>query len=383
MTNAADTQTLALAKQLIAKKSITPDDAGCQDLLIERLAAMGFTIEKMRFGSTDNFYARLGSANPVLCFAGHTDVVPSGPAEQWISPPFEPTERGGKLFGRGAADMKSSIAAFITACERFLAAQPHFSGSLALLITSDEEGDALDGTVKVVDALRRRGETLDYCIVGEPTAVNVLGDTIKNGRRGSLSGHLIVKGKQGHIAYPHLAVNPIHTAAAALAELVNTHWDAGNDYFPPTGFQISNIHAGTGATNVIPGELSVQFNFRFSTESTDSGLKQRVHDVLDQHGLVYDLDWTLSGLPFLTVAGTLTAAAQAAIAEVCGVQAALSTSGGTSDGRFIKAIARELIELGPVNESIHQIDEHIDLAALPALSAVYENMMRRVLLNQS
>jgi succinyl-diaminopimelate desuccinylase len=306
-------------------------------------------------------------------------VVPSGPEEKWTSPPFEPTERDGKLYGRGTADMKTSIAAFVTACERLVAEHPEHSGSIALLITSDEEGDAYDGTTKVVDALKARGETIDYCIVGEPTAVNRLGDTIKNGRRGSLSGNLTIKGKQGHIAYPHLAVNPVHTFAPALAELVATQWDKGNAYFPATGFQISNIQGGTGATNVIPGSLNVKFNFRFSTESTDSGLKQRVHEILDKHGLDYDLQWSLSGQPFLTEAGELTQVAQAAIAEVCGISAELSTSGGTSDGRFIKAIARELIELGPVNASIHQIDEHIELAAVPELSAVYQNIMKRLL----
>lgn len=374
-----ETATLALTKQLIAEPSVTPDDKHCQTLLAERLQAIGFTIEAFHFGQTKNIWARKGTTEPVLCFAGHTDVVPSGPVEKWTSPPFEPTEREGKLYGRGAADMKTSIAAFVTACERFVAQHPQHQGSIALLITSDEEGDAHDGTTKVVDALQARDEKIDYCIVGEPTAVNQLGDTIKNGRRGSLSGNLVIKGKQGHIAYPHLAKNPTHLFAPALAELVAMEWDRGNDYFPPTGFQISNIHAGTGATNVIPSTLSVQFNFRFSTESTESSLKQRVHAVLEQHGLDYDLTWSLSGQPFLTEAGRLTEVAQQAIAEVCGVEAELSTSGGTSDGRFIKAIARELIELGPVNASIHQIDEHIELAAIPQLSAIYEAMLKRLL----
>lgn len=374
-----ETATLALTKQLIAEPSVTPDDKHCQTLLAERLQAIGFTIEAFHFGQTKNIWARKGTTEPVLCFAGHTDVVPSGPVEKWTSPPFEPTEREGKLYGRGAADMKTSIAAFVTACERFVAQHPQHQGSIALLITSDEEGDAHDGTTKVVDALQARDEKIDYCIVGEPTAVNKLGDTIKNGRRGSLSGNLVIKGKQGHIAYPHLAKNPTHLFAPALAELVAMEWDQGNDYFPPTGFQISNIHAGTGATNVIPSTLTVQFNFRFSTESTESSLKQRVHAVLNQHGLDYDLTWSLSGQPFLTEAGRLTEVAQQAIAEVCGVEAELSTSGGTSDGRFIKAIARELIELGPVNASIHQIDEHIELAAIPQLSAIYEAMLKRLL----
>lgn len=374
-----ETATLALTKQLIAEPSVTPDDKHCQTLLAERLQAIGFTIEAFHFGQTKNIWARKGTTEPILCFAGHTDVVPSGPVEKWTSPPFEPTEREGKLYGRGAADMKTSIAAFVTACERFVAQHPQHQGSIALLITSDEEGDAHDGTTKVVDALQARDEKIDYCIVGEPTAVNQLGDTIKNGRRGSLSGNLVIKGKQGHIAYPHLAKNPTHLFAPALAELVAIEWDQGNAYFPPTGFQISNIHAGTGATNVIPSTLTVQFNFRFSTESTESSLKQRVHAVLNQHGLDYDLTWSLSGQPFLTEAGRLTEVAQQAIAEVCGVEAELSTSGGTSDGRFIKAIARELIELGPVNASIHQIDEHIELAAIPQLSAIYEAMLKRLL----
>ncbi len=371
--------TLLLAKQLIAEASVTPDDKNCQTLLADRLREAGFTIEEMHFGDTKNFWARRGNTAPLVCFAGHTDVVPSGPEEKWTSPPFVPTERDGKLFGRGTADMKTSIAAFVTAAERFIAQQPQHAGSIALLITSDEEGDAHDGTTKVVDALKARGETIDYCVVGEPTAVSRLGDTIKNGRRGSLSGKLTVKGKQGHIAYPHLAVNPVHTFAPALAELCAEQWDEGNAYFPPTGFQISNIHGGTGATNVIPGTLDVHFNFRFSTESTDSGLKQRVHDILDKHGVSYDLAWSLSGQPFLTEAGRLTEVAQEAVAEVCGVKAELSTSGGTSDGRFIKAVARELIELGPVNASIHQIDEHIELSAVPELSAVYEKMLEKLL----
>ena len=375
----SETATLALTKQLIAEASVTPDDKNCQAILAERLQKIGFTIEAMNFNDTQNIWARRGNSAPLLCFAGHTDVVPSGPEEKWTSPPFEPTERDGKLYGRGAADMKTSIAAFVTACERLVAEHPEHSGSIALLITSDEEGDAYDGTTKVVDALKARGETIDYCIVGEPTAVNRLGDTIKNGRRGSLSGNLTIKGKQGHIAYPHLAVNPVHTFAPALAELVATEWDQGNAYFPATGFQISNIQGGTGATNVIPGSLNVKFNFRFSTESTDSGLKQQVHEILDKHGLDYDLQWSLSGQPFLTEAGDLTQVAQAAIAEVCGISAELSTTGGTSDGRFIKAIAKELIELGPVNASIHQIDEHIELAAVPELSAVYQNIMKRLL----
>ncbi|VEJ21611.1 succinyl-diaminopimelate desuccinylase [Neisseria animaloris] len=374
-----DTQSLALTKQLIARPSVTPDDQNCQQILAERLQKIGFTVEQMNFGDTKNIWARRGTASPVVCFAGHTDVVPPGPSEKWDSPPFEPTERDGRLYGRGAADMKTSIACFVTACERFVAANPGHTGSIALLITSDEEGDAHDGTTKVVDALKARGELIDYCIVGEPTAVETLGDTVKNGRRGSLSGNLTVKGKQGHIAYPHLALNPIHTFSPALAELTAAEWDKGNAYFPPTGFQISNINGGTGATNVIPGTLNVKFNFRFSTESTDIGLKQRVHDILDNHGISYDLEWSCSGQPFLTEAGRLTDIAREAVAKVCGIQTELSTSGGTSDGRFIKAIAAELIELGPSNASIHQINENVLLSDIPKLSAIYEEMLKALL----
>ncbi|RPD85717.1 succinyl-diaminopimelate desuccinylase [Neisseria weixii] len=374
-----ETQSLELAKQLIARTSVTPDDQNCQQLLAERLQKIGFTIEEMNFGDTRNIWARRGNTAPVLCFAGHTDVVPTGPLEKWDSPPFEPTEREGRLYGRGAADMKTSIACFVTACERFVAAHPDHQGSIALLITSDEEGDAHDGTTKVVDVLKARGELIDYCIVGEPTATEVLGDMLKNGRRGSLSGNLTVKGKQGHIAYPHLAVNPVHTFAPALLALTKEVWDEGNDYFPPTSFQISNINGGTGATNVIPGELNVKFNFRFSTESTEESLKQRVQDILDRCGVQYDLAWSCSGQPFLTQAGRLTDAARATIRQICGVEAELSTSGGTSDGRFIKAIAAELIELGPSNATIHQLNENVLLDDIPKLSAIYEGMMTELL----
>ncbi|MFC5920692.1 succinyl-diaminopimelate desuccinylase [Neisseria weixii] len=374
-----ETQSLELAKQLIARTSVTPDDQNCQQLLAERLQKIGFTIEEMNFGDTKNIWARRGNTAPVLCFAGHTDVVPAGPLEKWDSPPFEPTEREGRLYGRGAADMKTSIACFVTACERFVAVHPDHQGSIALLITSDEEGDAHDGTTKVVDVLKARGELIDYCIVGEPTATEVLGDMLKNGRRGSLSGNLTVKGKQGHIAYPHLAVNPVHTFAPALLALTKEVWDEGNDYFPPTSFQISNINGGTGATNVIPGELNVKFNFRFSTESTEESLKQRVQDILDRCGVQYDLAWSCSGQPFLTQAGRLTDAARATIRQICGVEAELSTSGGTSDGRFIKAIAAELIELGPSNATIHQLNENVLLDDIPKLSAIYEGMMTELL----
>lgn len=372
-------QTLELAKQLLAEQSITPDDKNCQTIIANRLKQLGFTIEEMHFGDTKNIWARLGTQSPVLCFAGHTDVVPTGDVNKWTFEPFTPTEHNGKLYARGAADMKTAIACFVTACERFVAANPNFSGSLALLITSDEEGDAHDGTTKVVDALKQRHEWIDYCIVGEPTAVHQLGDTLKNGRRGSLSGSLTVHGKQGHIAYPHLAKNPIHAAAPALAELAATEWDTGNAYFPATSFQISNINGGTGATNVIPATVNVKFNFRFSTEQTESSLKTRVHEILDKHGLTYDLAWSLSGNPFLTEAGKLTEVAQNAIREICAVEAELSTTGGTSDGRFIKAIARELIELGFVNATIHQIDEHIEIDDIAKLSRVYEKMMTQLL----
>ena len=371
-----ETETLTLAMALIAQPSVTPNDHGCQPLLISRLTAMGFQIETLRFGETDNFYAVYGQHGPLLCFAGHTDVVPAGDESNWTSPPFVPTQRNGYLYGRGAADMKSSIAAFVTACERLLAVQPDLPIRLAFLITSDEEGDGFDGTKRVVETLQNRGEHIDYCIVGEPTAVTKVGDMIKNGRRGSLSGTLVIHGKQGHVAYPHLASNPVHLAATALAELVNTHWDDGNSYFPPTGFQISNIHAGTGAGNVIPAEMTVQFNFRFSTESTAESLQQRVEAILDQYDLNYDLQWSLSGEPFLTTAGKLTDAAQAAIQSVCGISTELSTTGGTSDGRFIKAIATELIELGPVNATIHQIDECVNVTDIAQLSAIYEKMIK-------
>lgn len=371
--------TLALAKQLLAQASITPDDADCQNILAARLREMGFRIEEVNVGQTKNIWARWGDKAPVICFAGHTDVVPTGDVSRWTFDPFTPTEHEGKLYARGAADMKTAIACFVTACERVLAAQPDFSGSLALLITSDEEGDAHDGTVKVVEKLQARGERIDYCIVGEPTATAQLGDTIKNGRRGSLSGSLKVQGKQGHIAYPHLALNPIHALAPALAQLTATQWDTGNAYFPATSFQVSNIHAGTGAGNVIPDTVEVMFNFRFNTEQHAEGLQTRVEAVLDLFGLQYDCRWNLSGQPFLTEAGRLTDVAQAAIREVCGITAELSTSGGTSDGRFIKAIANELIELGFVNATIHQIDEHIALDDIAKLSQIYEIIIKNLI----
>ncbi len=372
--------TISLLKELIARPSITPDDAGCQDILRQRLEKIGFGCESLRFNQTDNLWARRGNVGPLVCFAGHTDVVPPGDESCWTSPPFVATERDGFLYGRGAADMKCGIAAFLTACERLLTQYPNCAGSIALLITSDEEGDALDGTVRVVETLQARGEAIDYCIVGEPTAKNVLGDVLKNGRRGSLSGQLRINGKQGHIAYPHLAENPIIRALPALTELTQTVWDQGNAYFPPTSFQISNIHAGGGVTNVIPGVLDVWFNFRFSTENTVDTLKARVHEILDKQGLHYDIQWSLSGHPFLTEAGRLTEIAAAAIEEVCAVETVLDTGGGTSDGRFIKAIASELIELGPVNATIHQVDECVRIADVERLSQIYEKILRNILI---
>ncbi|MFO1321504.1 MAG: succinyl-diaminopimelate desuccinylase [Burkholderiales bacterium] len=371
--------TLDLTRQLIACRSVTPNDDGCQRLLAERLQALGFRVESLRFGQVDNLWARRGTARPVVCFAGHTDVVPTGPIEQWHSDPFVPVERDGVLFGRGAADMKSSIAAFVTAAEAYVTARPDHPGSIALLITSDEEGVATDGTVKVVDVLRARNEALDYCIVGEPTSTDRLGDVIKNGRRGSLSGELRVRGVQGHIAYPHLARNPIHVAAPALAELVSIVWDEGNEYFPPTSFQCSNIHAGTGANNVIPGELELLFNFRFSPECTVDQLKAGVHAVLDRHDLEYRLDWSLSGMPFLTPRGRLVEAVSAAVEAVTGYRPELSTTGGTSDGRFIATWCPEVLELGPVNASIHKIDEHVTIADLPRLAAIYRGVLDHLL----
>ncbi|MHB9102260.1 MAG: succinyl-diaminopimelate desuccinylase [Sulfuricella sp.] len=372
-----DNSTLELAKALIARRSLTPDDAGCQEILIERLEKLGFKIDRMRFGNVDNFWARRGTAAPVICFAGHTDVVPTGPAEKWGSEPFTPTIRDGMLYGRGSADMKTSLAAFITSIEEFVAAHPGHSGSIALLVTSDEEGVAVDGTEKVVLALRARNELIDYCIVGEPTCATQLGDTLKNGRRGSLSGTLVVKGIQCHIAYPHLGKNPIHLAAPAIAELANTVWDQGNEYFPPTTWQISNIHGGTGATNVVPGTVEILFNFRFSTASTVDGLKAKVHAVLDKHGLDYDLEWALSGKPYLTPRGSLVDAVAQAIKDTTGVEAELSTSGGTSDGRFIADICPQVLEIGPLNATIHKIDECVAVADIEPLKEIY----RRTLVN--
>ena len=372
--------TLELAFELIRRPSVTPTDEGCQALMCERLAAAGFSIEPMRIEEVDNFWARRGGDGPVLCFAGHTDVVPTGPLEAWQYPPFEPQiDAQGMLRGRGAADMKGSLAAMITAVERFVADHPNHQGAIAFLITSDEEGPAQHGTRAVVERLRARNERLDWCIVGEPSSTEQLGDIVKNGRRGSLGATLTVRGKQGHVAYPHLAKNPIHLAAPALAELAGEHWDSGNAYFPPTSLQISNIHAGTGATNVIPGELTCVFNFRFSTESTVESLQQRVAAILDRHGLDWHIDWALSGLPFLTQPGALLDAVAASIEAVCGIHTTPSTSGGTSDGRFIATLGTQVVELGPLNATIHQRDEHIRAADLDALSEIYYQTLVRLL----
>lgn len=371
--------TLALARELIARPSVTPDDAGCLDILGRRLQVLGFRCERLDSGPVSNLWAVHGESGPLLCFAGHTDVVPTGPAAQWQSPPFEPTLHDGMLYGRGAADMKSSLAAFVTAIEAVLAESPQRPGRIALLLTSDEEGDATEGTVHVVNTLAGRGETIDWCVVGEPTAVDRLGDTVKNGRRGSLNGTLTVEGVQGHVAYPALARNPVHDAAPALAELAATCWDNGNAHFPPTSFQISNVKAGTGAGNVIPGSMEVLFNFRFCTESTPESLKSRVEAVLDRHGLTWKLRWQLSAEPYLTPPGPLADAALAAIAAVTGIRGSLSTTGGTSDGRFIARISRELVELGPINASIHKINEHVRANDLPRLSAIYAHLIRALL----
>jgi len=375
----AQSATVALTRELIARRSLTPNDDGCQEILAARLAPLGFRIERLRFGEVDNLWARRGTGAPVVCLAGHTDVVPTGPVEQWRSDPFTPTQRDGFVYGRGAADMKSSLAAFVTAAERFTAAYPAHPGSIALLITSDEEGPSVDGTARVVETLRARGERLDYCIVGEPTSVARLGDTIKNGRRGSLSGTLLVQGVQGHVAYPQLARNPIHLAAPALAQLAATRWDEGNEYFPATTWQISNIHAGTGAGNVIPGELTVLFNFRFGTASSVESLKQRFEATLNEHRLSYRVSWTLSAMPFLTPRGQLVDALSAAIREVTGIEPELSTTGGTSDGRFIVSVCPQVVELGPVNASIHKIDERVALGEVEALSLIYQRALEELL----
>lgn len=387
LSDPALSSTAKLAADLIRIASLTPDDKGCNQLLIERLAALGFRIEQMRFEDVNNFWARYGDDGPVLCFAGHTDVVPSGPEDQWHSPPFEPTIRNGQLYGRGAADMKGSLAAMITACERFLAKHPHGSqplkGSIAFLITADEEGEAIHGTRKVIETLEQRGEKIAWCIVGEPSSTAGLGDIIKVGRRGSLHGYLTVHGMQGHVAYPHLARNSIHQALLPLAALAKETWDNGNDAFPPTTFQISNINSGTGADNVIPGQLDARFNFRFSTELNETIIRERTHEILDGHLLDYTLEWHLSGLPFLTESRQLVDAVRQSIQETNGVRAQTSTSGGTSDGRFIAPTGAQVVELGPCNATIHKVNEHVSLDDLDQLSVIYERIMERLLLATS
>ena len=371
--------TVELAQALISRPSVTPDDKGCQQLLAERLEPLGFVIEHLRFGDVDNLWARKGTSAPLFVFAGHTDVVPPGPLAEWTSKPFDPVIRDGYLYGRGAADMKSSIAAMVTACERFIPGHATHTGSIAFLITSDEEGPSINGTVKVIEHLQERGETIDWCLVGEPSSKEQTGDTIKNGRRGSLNGMLEIRGQQGHVAYPQLADNPIHRAAPALAELAAVEWDAGNEHFPPTTFQISNIKAGTGTENVIPGSLEALFNLRFSTESTADSIKARIDEILGRHGLDYSIAWKLSGLPFLTPAGELVDAASTAIQSAAGITTELSTSGGTSDGRFIAPTGAQVVELGPVNATIHNINECVKVSDLDTLTDVYEEILKLLL----
>ncbi len=374
-----DSLVLSLAKELIARPSVTPADEGCQQLMADFLAPLGFTIEPMVFHDTTNLWARKGTTGPLFCFAGHTDVVPPGPASKWNTQPFEPTIIDGILYGRGAADMKGSIASMLAAVQRFVADHPDHDGSIAFLITSDEEGPFINGTPKVIETLEARQEKITWCLVGEPSSTNQVGDVVKNGRRGSLTGDLTVYGVQGHVAYPHLAENPVHLAMPALAELAAKQWDQGNAFFPATSFQIANINAGTGASNVIPGELQVQFNFRYSTELTDTQIKQQVIELLERHGLRYELKWTLSGQPFLTGSGKLVEATQNAIKAVTGRTTELSTSGGTSDGRFIAPTGAQVVELGPINATIHKVNECVNVADLETLSDIYYSMMQQLL----
>jgi succinyl-diaminopimelate desuccinylase len=374
-----NTPTLQLAADLIRCKSVTPEDDGCQDLMIQRLQKIGFRIEKLRFGEVDNFWAIRGTEGPILAFAGHTDVVPTGPEANWNNPPFAPKIIDGMLHGRGAADMKGSLAAMVVACENFIEKNPDHKGRIAFLITSDEEGPSINGTVKVVEWLEKRNTKMIWCIVGEPSSTNKVGDVIKNGRRGSLGAVLTVKGIQGHVAYPHLADNPIHKLAPALTELASIHWDNGNEFFPATSFQVSNINGGTGATNVIPGHVTVVFNFRFSTEVTDSILRERTEALLKKHQLNYEIEWTLSGQPFLTPRGDLVNATVAAIKEVTGIDTELSTSGGTSDGRFIAPTGAQVVELGPINATIHKVNEHISADDLNQLTKIYELTLKKLL----
>jgi succinyl-diaminopimelate desuccinylase len=368
-----------LSRELIARASVTPDDAGCQSLLAERLAAAGFSVEPLAWGQVNNLWARRGTSGPLFCFAGHTDVVPTGPLDAWRTPPFEPSVVDGELVGRGACDMKCAIAAMVVACERFLARHPEPAGSIAFLLTSDEEGPAVDGSVRVVEHLRARGEHLDFCVIGEPTSVDAVGDMLKNGRRGSLSGRLVVKGKQGHIAYPHLAANPVHLLAPALAELTSTRWDDGNEDFQPTAWQVSNIHAGTGAGNIIPATVEIQFNFRFAPASTAASLRERLESILRRHGLAFDLHWTLGGEPFHTGRGRLVDVAIESIRAVTGRAPEVSTTGGTSDGRFIKDICSELIEFGARNATAHAVDERVSIETPALLAGIYEGMLERLL----
>lgn len=371
--------TLDLSLQLLRQPSVTPVDHSCQEIMAERLAKIGFQIENMRFEDVDNLWARRGTEAPVFCFAGHTDVVPTGSMDAWQSHPFQPEIRDGKLYGRGSADMKTALAAMVVASERFVAKHPDHKGSIAFLITSDEEGPSINGTVKVVETLEARQEKMTWCLVGEPSSTHRLGDIVKNGRRGSLNAKLTVKGKQGHVAYPHLAINPIHIASKALAELCDTVWDNGNEYFPATSFQISNINAGTGATNVVPGTMTLLFNFRYSTEVTAEQLKTRTQEILDRHNLDYEIEWTLSGLPFLTPVGELVNAAKKAILDVTGVETELSTSGGTSDGRFIAPTGAQVLELGVLNATIHQVNEHVSIDDLEPLAEIYEQILVELL----
>ncbi len=376
-------KTLSLCCELIRRESVTPEDAGCQALMMAHLDSLGFACSELPFGEVSNFWAERGTDGPILVFAGHTDVVPTGPPERWATPPFEPTLRDGKLFGRGAADMKASLAAMLVACEEFVAAHPEHPGRIGFLITSDEEGPAADGTVRVVQHLQDQGKAIDWCLVGEPSSSSALGDVIKNGRRGSLGAVLTIKGVQGHIAYPHLADNPIHRALPALHALASETWDQGNEFFPPTSLQISNINGGTGATNVIPGTVEVQFNFRFSTEVTEQQLRQRTQDILQAEQLEYELQWHLSGQPFLTPSGALVEAAVEAIRDVTGLQTQLSTAGGTSDGRFIAPTGAQVVELGPINATIHKLDEEVLVADLPRLAAIYKGILERLLLGKN
>ncbi len=370
-----DSPTLALAKDLISRQSVTPEDAGCQDLMIERLKALGFEIEVMVFEDTTNFWARRGTEAPLFAFAGHTDVVPAGPIEQWSTKPFEPTIVDGYLHGRGAADMKGSLASMIVAVEQFIAKHPDHAGSIGFLITSDEEGPFINGTVRVVETLMARGENIDMCIVGEPSSTEFVGDVVKNGRRGSITGDLTIKGTQGHVAYPHLANNPVHSSLLAINELATTEWDKGNDYFPPTSFQIPNVSAGTGASNVIPGEFNVQFNLRFSTELSNDIIVERITTTLDKYDFEYDLKWTFNGDPFLTDAGSLLDAIVDAVGDVNDVKPALLTTGGTSDGRFIARMKGQVVELGPVNATIHKVNECVKVADLEKLTDMYEKTL--------